>query len=373
MPEEKPQLKLVTAVAISLVAFLTLIYIFVSDFTEYNMPYSIVYGFYFYTAVLLIISTLIVLMLRVYDRRFPAVDSKLWNYTRIAFGSLWVLDGILQGQPEMSFGYGPFILVPTLQALPALLQPLAQPIIMLWTANASLMNALSAVLQLFLGMAFLTLKSRRTVAPVAAISVVWSIAIWIFAESLGSPGIGMSILTGLPGAALLYAIASTILVVKFNQRNELRIYRYTFAALFIFSAFLQALPANGYWVPGSIAAVAGPYSFIYEPHLLSYAIFSTAVILSHYNSVWNILLVVSLLGLGLTWMVKPRIASFASIPLTAIIWFVGQDFGIFGGYGTDPNTGLVLVLMSLSVYLALRSRKQWASLNPVGSTCAADP
>ena len=53
MPEEKPQLKLVTVVAKSLVAFLTLIYIFVSDFTEYNMPYSIVYGFYFYTAVLL--------------------------------------------------------------------------------------------------------------------------------------------------------------------------------------------------------------------------------------------------------------------------------------------------------------------------------
>ena len=27
-------------------------------------------------------------MLRVYDRRFPAVDSKLWNYTRIVWSFL---------------------------------------------------------------------------------------------------------------------------------------------------------------------------------------------------------------------------------------------------------------------------------------------
>ncbi len=358
MSEEKPLRRILVAAAISVIAVITLSYIFLSDFAEYNMPYSIVYRFYFYTALLLISSTLIVFILRFNDRRYPPVDSSLWNYIRIVFGSLWLFDGILQIQPEMSFGFAPFILIPALNALPAPLQPLAHPIILLWTANASLVDALSAVLQIFLGMALLLLRSRRYVAPIAAISFVWSIAIWIFGESLGSPGLGMSILTGFPGAALLYAISSLVLFANISPARELNIIRFTFVALFIISFFLQALPANGYWESGSIAAVTGPYSFIYQPNFLSYIIFNAAEILSHYNFAWNLLLTLVLLSVGVAWIIKPRAASFASIFLTAIIWFVGQDFGIFGGYGTDPNTGLVMLLMSASVYLTMRSGKE---------------
>lgn len=358
MSEEKPLGRILAAAAISLIAVLTLSYIFLSDFKEYNMPYSIVYRFYLYTAILLISSTLLVLILRLNDRRHPSVESNLWNYIRIVLGSLWLFDGILQIQPEMSFGFAPFILIPALNALPAPFQLLAHPIIVLWTINAGLVDALSAVLQIFLGMAFLLLKSRRYVRPIAAISFVWSIAIWIFGESLGSPGLGMSILTGFPGAALLYAISSLLLFANLSKVRELNIIRFTFAALFIISSFLQTLPANGYWEPGSLAAVTGPYSFIYQPNLLSYLIFNAAEILSHYNFAWNLLLTLALLLLGVAWIIKPRIASFASIFLAAIIWFMGQDFGIFGGYGTDPNTGLVLFLMSASVYLTLRSWKE---------------
>lgn len=341
---------------ISVISAATLIYLFLSDFSEFNMPNVIVHSFYFYTSLLLVYTVLVVLIMRHYDHRFPVKNSLLWKYAKIMLGALWLIDGILQIQPEMSFGFAPFILVPALQSLPAFLQPLAHPIIVAWTSSGTLVDSISAVLQIFLGLALLILRSRRFVSLIGALSFVWAIAIWIFGESLGAPGIGMSMLTGFPGAALLYAIASLILIFNFTQKTEMAIFRYTLATVFIISALLQAIPANGYWISGSIASVTGPYAYIYEPHALSAVLYNIAVVLSSRVVPWNMLLTIALLAIGTAWIVKPRVASIASIPVSAIIWFIGQDFGIFGGYGTDPNTGFVLVLMSLAVYLAYRFR-----------------
>lgn len=336
---------------------LTLAYLFLSDFSEFNMPYGIVRSFYLYTTILLLYTVLAVLIFRHYDRKHPLKNSSLWNYMRVVLGFLWLLDGILQIQPEMSFGFTPFILVPALQSLPAALHPLSQPLISLWTSSGAMMDALSAVLQIFLGLGFLLLRSRKFVSAFAVLSFLWAISIWVFGEDLGAPGIGMSILTGFPGAALFYAVASLILIFDFSQRTELRILKYSLAAMFMISAIIQAIPANGYWQAGSIASVTGQYAFIYEPRSLSVALYNIAVALSNKLVPWNLILTASLIAVGIAWIMRPRLASAASIALSALIWFIGQDFGIFGGYGTDPNTAFVLFLLSLSVFLTFRAKR----------------
>ena len=333
-----------------------LAYLFLSDFTEFNMPYRVVKPFYYYTAILLTGTVLAVLALKHYDNRLPLKKSSLWNYIRVVLGALWLLDGVLQIQPEMSFGFAPFVLIPALKALPSVLQPLAQPIIFAWASNQSIMDALSAVFQVFLGLGFLTLRSRRGVSAIAFLSFAWAIAIWIFGESFGSPGIGMSILTGFPGAALLYAIASSLLVFDFSQKTEVRILQYSLASVFLISAILQAVPANGYWNSGSIASVTGPWAFIFEPKALSYMLYNVAVTLSNNMVPWNLLLTLSLLATGLSWLFKPKAAAIASTAFSALIWVIGQDFGVLGGYGTDPNTGLVLVLLSTALYFTYREK-----------------
>ncbi len=354
MLREKLKGKSIAFYILPIISGLFLAYLFLSDFSEFNMPYRVVKPFYIYTLLLIIVSIAALLAAKHLDSGLPAKKSALWNYLRIVLGSLWLLDGILQIQPEMSFGFAPFVLIPALKSLPGVVQPLAQPIILAWTSNQSLMDAISAVFQVFLGIGFLTMRSRKIVSAIAIFSFAWAIAIWIFGESFGSPGVGMSILTGFPGAALLYAAASIIIAFNFTQKAEISILRYILASLFLVSAILQAVPANGYWNAGSIASVTGPYAFIFEPRALSYILYNIAVTLSNNNVPWNLMLTISLLAIGSLFLFRPKAASIASIFLSALIWVVGQDFGVFGGYGTDPNTGLVLVLLSIAMYFSYR-------------------
>lgn len=340
----------------SLVPAIVMVYIFLSDFSEFNMPNAVVASFYMYTAILLLYTVLAVVILKRYDSRYPSLGSPLKNYLRLSLGFLWLLDGILQIQPEMSFGFVPFVLVPALQSLPAVLQPVVHPLILAWTSHGSLMDAASAVLQVFLGLSLLTLKSRRFVPAIAGLSMLWAIAIWVFGEDLGSPAIGMSILTGFPGAATLYAIPSAVLAFNFGRKIDLRILRYTFAAVFTIAAILQAIPANGYWGAGSIAAITGSNAYIFEPRGLALFLYNSAVVLSNNAVPWNLLLTVALFGVGISWIIRPLAASRATLVISAIIWVIGQDFGIFGGYGTDPNTALVMFLLSLSLMLVLRKK-----------------
>ena len=339
---------------ISLVLSSVLIFLFLADVSEFSMPIMMVRTFYLYTILLLVYTIPVIFIIRHFDRKLHPAESGLWNYVRIFLGGLWLLDGILQIQPEMSFGFAPFVLIPTLQALPAGIQSFIHPIIMVWTTSGSLMDAVSGVIQIFLGLSFLTLKSRKYVSVIAAISFLWAISIWIMGEDFGAPGIGMSILTGFPGAALLYAISSLVLVFNFRQITQIRILKYTLALVFIVSAIIQAIPANGYWINSTIASVTGSYTIIYEPRILSLFLYDVAVFLSANIVPWNLILVFVMGSTGAIWLFRPGLASKVTIVVSAVIWIIGQDFGILGGYGTDPNTAFVLLLMSLAMYLHYR-------------------
>jgi hypothetical protein len=71
----------------------------------------------------------------------------------------------------------------------------------------------------------------------------------------------------------------------------------------------------------------------------------------HHPIFWNALLTGGLATFALLWMVWPkhRWVWFATLAWVFLGWWLGQDFGVLGGMGTDPNSGVIL-LLGLLVY-----------------------
>lgn len=125
-------------------------------------------------------------------------------------GLLWLLDGIVQLSPSH---FDPLFFGTMLR------MNMAEPPLWLWnlesaiepavTSHAVLANALSAAIELAIGLGLL---SRRTAKLALALSLPWALATWLFGESAGGLfGPGASALIGAPGAGLLYAVVALVL------------------------------------------------------------------------------------------------------------------------------------------------------------------
>ena len=56
-------------------------------------------------------------------------------------------------------------------------------------------------------------------------------------------------------------------------------------------------------------------------------------------------------GLGIFWSVTARAALLLSVIVGVAIWVLGENFGaLLTGQGTDPNSGLVLVLLAAAYW-----------------------
>jgi hypothetical protein len=129
---------------------------------------------------------------------------------QIALGLVWLLDGALQFQ---SYMYSPAFLgeaiEPTASMQPA---PVGQPI--LWAAhlvgqNLTLWNTLFTLVQCLIGLGLLW---RPTVKPALAASFTWVLVVWWFGEGFGMVLMNMaSLLTGAPGAVLVYGLVGLLL------------------------------------------------------------------------------------------------------------------------------------------------------------------
>jgi cytochrome c biogenesis protein CcdA len=56
-------------------------------------------------------------------------------------------------------------------------------------------------------------------------------------------------------------------------------------------------------------------------------------------------------GLGVCWPATTRAALLLSVIVGVAIWVLGENFGgVLTGQGTDPSTGLVLVLLAVAFW-----------------------
>ncbi len=283
---------------------------------------------------------------------------------RIGFGLLWLLDGALQIQSHMPLGLPERVVAPSTQGSPAWLVHVVHWGLRVWE-NHPVQAAVAVVwIQLGLGLWLLLVVRGRWSRIGGLASVGWALCVWVFGESMG--GIfapGPSWLLGVPGSALLYALAGALLALPERAWRSPRLGRRLMVGCgvyFVAMAVLQAWPGNGFWTAGSgnaLQAMATEMSATPQPHALSRLLVHFGGFTAGHAVLVNAFVVCALAGIGVALLSgrrrATRIAVGAGLVLCLADWVLVQDFGVFGGVGTDPNSAIPTLLVLLVSYLAL--------------------
>lgn len=294
---------------------------------------------------------------------------------QLALAFIWLLDGVLQYQSFMFTKAFSQMLAGTAAGNPGVI---AHPIT--WAAgivgdHPTATNAAFATIQLLLG---LGIAWRPTVKPALACSLAWAIAVWWFGEGLG--GVldgGANPLNGAPGAVILYGLLAVLLWPAARHDRTDRADRETPGAgrrefRVVAERPIGAVAARALWVIlwGSLVYFAvvpavgadGLHDMISgmegsNPHWLNSLLRAGAsAVAGHGDTISAVLAVVlGLIALGVFLPAKPRRVMLAVAVLVALlVWTFGEAFGgLFGGHGTDVNSGPLLILIA-AAYWPLR-------------------
>jgi hypothetical protein len=301
---------------------------------------------------------------------------------RAGFGLLWLLDGLLQAQPDMPLGMPAGVLGPASSTSPGWARHVVEVGATIWSAHPVVASAAVVWVQVGIG-AWLLVAPRGTWSRLAGVAAAgWGALVWVFGEAFG--GIfapGPSWLFGAPGAALAYVLAGVLLAMPEQRWTSARTGRAVLALLgcfFVGMAVLQAWPGRGFWqgrsprngAPGSIAAMAHQMAKAPQPRLLSSFVSSFGHFDAAHGFAVNLFVVVALAVLGAALVAgRTRAAPWALAGCWALCladWVLVQDLGFLGGLGTDPNSMVPVALLVTGGYLGLtRPAQPREALAPV--------
>ncbi len=302
------------------------------------------------------------------------------RFIRLAFGGLWLLDGLLQLQTAMPSSLANDAIKQSSATSPRWVQDLVEVGVTIW--NRHPITAATASVWIQIGIGLWLLIANRGIWSQAAglVSVLWSLTVWSFGESFG--GIfapGLSWLFGAPGAVVFYLVAGILIALPETQWTKATIGLWTLRGLGAFTLLMgvvQALPGRGFWQggrtassgPGSLVQMVQSMATISQPHPLQQAVRRFVSIDSSLGPVINLVVSVSLIVLGLSYLSAARKGGrtrslFGHLPLLPFVifnlllcgavWVFIQDLGVFGGIATDPNSMLPIATLTLGGYLAL--------------------
>jgi cytochrome oxidase Cu insertion factor (SCO1/SenC/PrrC family) len=272
------------------------------------------------------------------------------RFLRLALGLLWIVDGMLQAQPQMAAGFGRDVLSPALAGGPHWVSDAAAPLVRVFTRHPVTADAVTVWIQIGLG-ALIILSRTGLLSRLAIMSsAVWSLLVWVVGEGMGGllhPGAGW--LVGAPGAVLVYLLGAALLMARWSWWEGDRmplVVRRTVGTWLLIGAGLQALPWEGFWSSSGAAAPFAAGAAIQQPELLRRPISAVADAASRHPVVINTVVVMALLvvAAGL-WLSRAPGWVLAGLLLCAATWWLAQDFGVLGGMATDPNTALPLALL----------------------------
>ena len=278
----------------------------------------------------------------------------------IALGAIWLLDGLLQLQPSMFSRSFTAMLAGSAQGQPWWILHSVTHVAHDLAPHVAQWNVLFALTQLAIGFCLL---ADRAVKPALAASIVWSIAVWWFGEAFGGVFSGnASLVTGAPGAVLIYGLLALLVWPRDRGLATDRVApsaaqsvvgawggRTMWAVLWVGSAALQLLPANR--SDGAISsAISGGASG--EPHVLASLAGDAARLIGSHGITAAVVLAVVEAAIGLGVLSRRSNAALAAgIAVSLAVWVVGQDLGgILTGSGTDPNAGPLFVLLAMALW-----------------------
>jgi hypothetical protein len=274
---------------------------------------------------------------------------------QITLGVLWLIDAGLQFQPSMfstrfatevigsaGAGQASFVSAPIDHAVHVV------------SAHPLPYNAVFASLQLAIGCGLLL---RRAVVPALVASIVWSLTIWYLGEGLGGlTGPNPSLLTGAPGAALLYVVlaAAAWPIPGAHRAEPARWLVFAWAGYWVGGAILQLWhgPRIGPDLAATVAELANG-----APGWLSQFDFSLARNIQHLSSVVidGFIAVQALIGLAIFTPQfilhrSRQIALFSGFLVCCAFWIIGPGFSqLISGHGTDPNTPPLVVIVGVAI------------------------
>ena len=286
---------------------------------------------------------------------------------RIGFGLLWVFDGILQAQPAMAAGLPSQVIQPTAASSPGWVQHLVNWGGTTWSYHPIQAGAAAVWIQVGIGIWLLVAPSGLWSRAAGLVSAGWGLVVWAFGESFG--GIfapGLSWLFGAPGAALFYCVAGVLVALPLAAWSTPRLGRSVLAVMGVFflgMAVLQAWPGRGFWQgisgrqPGSLAAMTQTMAQTNQPSATAGWVNAFTAFDEAHGFAVNLFVVIALAAIGLAMVTAWRRVLFPAVAATVVLclatWVLVQDFGFFGGLGTDPNSMIPMALVIVGGYLAL--------------------
>jgi hypothetical protein len=229
--------------------------------------------------------------------------------------------------------------------------------------HPALIDALFALIQLSLGVLILSKKTSK-IGLLA--SVVWGLGVWYMGEGLGGLLSGHAmLLTGMPGAALIYAILALAILPHKKTKNKVVDERPAYwlsivwAVFWIGGAIYQLLPGQNTVsdVASSISGLAGGGS----PGWLSALQIHTGNTIQDFSSAakhstgyWFILFLAIIQGvIGLLIFLPHfyrKLAVGIGIAVSVTFWLVGQSLGgYYSGLATDPNSAPLFILLGAAI------------------------
>jgi cytochrome oxidase Cu insertion factor (SCO1/SenC/PrrC family) len=329
----------------------------------------------------------------------PATAEPSWRQLlRIGFGVLWIIDGLLQAQPDMAGGLPSQVMQPTAASSPGWVQHMVNWAGTAWSYHPIQAGAAVVWIQIGIG-AWMIAAPRGTLSRLAGLaSVAWGLLVWVFGEAFG--GIfapGLTWLFGAPGAAAFYCAAGVLIALPERAWAGPRLGRAVLSAagaFFILMALLQAWPGRGFW-QGTLHGQAGTLTDMVrsmattpQPALFAGWVGGFGSFTAAHGFAVNLFAVIALaaIGAGLVSVClvgaaagrAPRRLIWATagamIALCLADWVLIEDFGFFGGLGTDPNSMIPLLLVVLAGFLALAPAPQAAAAaEPAAPAAAPSP
>jgi hypothetical protein len=273
---------------------------------------------------------------------------------QITLGVLWLIDAGLQFQPYMfSSRFATEVISPAGTGQASFVAAPIGHIVRIVSAHPAPYNAVFASLQLAIGLGLLL---RRAVVPALVTSMIWSLTIWYLGEGLGGlTGPNPSLLTGAPGAALLYAVltAAAWPIRGAHRAEPARWLVFAWAGYWVGGAILQLWhgPRIGPDLAATVAELANG-----APGWLSQFDFSLARNIQHVSStaIDGFIAVQALIGLAVLTPHRSRqIGLLCGFVLCCVFWIIGPGFSqLISGHGTDPNTPPLVFVIGVAIFSA---------------------
>jgi cytochrome oxidase Cu insertion factor (SCO1/SenC/PrrC family) len=286
------------------------------------------------------------------------------TFLRLAFGAIWVFDGILQFQPGMPLGLANEVVKPTIAGAPTWLHPLMYSAISLWNSHPLALATGTAWIQIGIGLGLIA--SNASVGRLIAVAGAgWAGLIWLIGNGAGGAfASGSSILFGWPGATLFYFVAMVWLALSprfFAEQFSKFVLRFVAVILGV-AAILQVVPSGEFWHGGNtnaLTAMTRSMTSTAQPHVLAWIVSHVGDLAGTLGGGFNVIVVLWLLvsASGL-WYASTHATNwpvYVVVVGAVFFWIIGEDVSIFGGLGTDINSLIPLAVLTFCAQPKFRS------------------